>query len=285
MERRRLGRTGHMSSVLTFGGAALWRATRAEADEALEMAARHGLNHFDVGPAYGQAETLLGPWMEKHRSEVFLGCKTRARSKKGAWESIRKSLETLRVDDFDLFQFHGVDDLETLNVILGPGGALEAVLEAREKGLLRHIGITGHRPFVHLEALHRFDFDTVLFPLNRVIAAHPDDYNDFSLLLETARQKDVGTIAIKAVAKRRWQWPMHGYQTWYEPFDKPEDVQASLWYTLSQGVTTAALPSDLRLWPLLLHTAQRYSALDSREQEKAVRDVRRYAPLFSSGEL
>ena len=183
MEKRRLGRTGHMSSVRTFGAAALWQVTEAEAEAGIELAMGHGVNHIDVAPAYGQAEIRLGPWLEQHRNEVFLGCKTGERSKAGAWESMKRSLERLRVDHFDLFQFHGVNDLETLNVILGPGGALEAVVEAREQGLVQYIGITGHRPFVHVEAIHRFAFDSVLFPLNCVLAAHRNDSTYFSVLI------------------------------------------------------------------------------------------------------
>ena len=285
MEQRRLGKTEHMSSLLAFGGAALSNVSQAEADAAIEMAVEHGVNHFDVAPVYGQAEMRLGPWMEQHHKEVFLACKTQARSKVRAWESIKRSLETLRVDYFDLYQFHGVDDLETLNVILSPGGALEAVLEAREQGLVRHIGITGHRPFLQVEALNRFDFDTVLFPLNPVIAAHTDDSNDFVTLLEVARQKDVGTIAMKALAKRRWQWEAHMYRTWYEPFDRQAEIDASLWYALSQGVATAPMPADLRLWPMVIDAAERFRTLDVQEQREAVHQVRRYRPLFSSGRL
>ena len=280
MEKRRLGKTEHMSSVLTFGGAALFKVSQAEADATIEMAVEHGVNHFDVAPGYGQAEMHLGPWMEKHHKEVFLACKTTERSKTKAWESIKRSLETLRVDYFDLYQFHGVNDLEALNVVLGPGGALEAVLEAKEQGLVRHIGITGHRPFVHVEALSRFDFETVLFPLNRVLAAHRNDYTDFTLLLEIVQQKDVGTIAIKAVAKRPWEASMRMYRTWYEPFDEQAEIDKSLWYTLSQGITTAAMPADARLWPLIIDAAERFRMLDEHEQEEAVSEVRRYKSIF-----
>lgn len=285
METRRLGKTEHMSSVVTFGGAALWNITQAEADTAIEMAVARGVNHFDVSPSYGQAEARLGPWMEKHHKEVFLACKTRERGKAGAWESIKRSLETLRVDYFNLYQFHGVDDLETLNMILSPGGALEATLEAKQQGLIRHIGITGHRPFVHVEALNRFDFDTVLFPLNRVLMAHRDDFNDFTPLLEICQQKDVGTIVIKAITKRPWVGNMHWYQTWYEPFDNQAEIDKSLWYALSQGITTAAMSSDLRLWPMLIDAAERFKTLDTLEQQEAVFQVRRYRPLFPTNQL
>ena len=280
MEKRKLGKTEHMSSVLTFGSAALWSVSEAEAEAAIELTISHGVNHFDVSPRYGQAEMRLGPWMENRHKEIFLACKTTERSKSRAWESIKQSLETLRVDYFDLYQFHGVNDVETLNVVLGAEGALEAVLEAREQGLVRHIGITGHRPFVHVEALHRFDFDTVLFPLNRVLVAHRNDYTDFTTLLALAEKKNVGTIAIKAFTKRPWEAAMHMYRTWYEPFDERDEIDKSLWYALSQGITTAAMPADLSLWPPIIDSAERFRALDAEEQAAAVSEVRRYRPLF-----
>ena len=280
MEKRRLGRTEHMSSVLAFGGAALGRVTQAEADAAIELAIGHGVNHFDVAPTYGQAEVRLGPWMEKHHNEIFLGCKTTERSKAGAWESLQRSLERLRVDGFDLFQFHGVNDLETLDVVLGPGGALEAVLEAREQKLVQHIGITGHRPAVQVEALNRFPFDTVLFPLNRVLAARRNDYSDFSVLLDQAKQKDVGMIAIKAVTKRPWQSPSHIYRTWYEPFDDQVDIDKSIWYTLSQGITTAPMPADPALWPMVIDAAERFRPMDSEEQAAVISEAGRYQSIF-----
>ena len=280
MEKRRLGKTGHMSTIITFGSAAFWKVSQAEADAAIELALEHGVNHFDVAPSYGQAEVRLGPWMEKHHKEVFLACKTAKRGKAQAWEELKRSLETLRVDYFDLYQFHGVNDLEALNVILGPGGALEAVLEAKEQGLVRHVGITGHYPFVQVEALNRFDFDTVLFPVNRVLAAHPNDLNDFVPLLEATREKDVGTIAIKAVAKRPWEGTMHMYRTWYEPFDEREEIDRSLWYALSLGIATAALPSDARLWPMVLDAAERFRLLNAEEMRETVAEVERYKPIF-----
>ena len=280
MEKRRLGKTGQISSILTFGAAALGQVTQAEADKAIELAVSHGVNHFDVAPTYGEAELRLGPWMEKHRDEIFLGCKTTERSKAGTWQSLQRSLERLRVKDFDLFQFHGVNDLETLNAVLGPGGALEAVLEAREQGLVRYIGITGHRPFVQVEALNRFPFDTVLFPLNRILAARRNDYSDFSILLDQAKQKDVGMLGIKAITKRPWQGPVHNYGTWYEPFDNQDDIDKSLWYTLSQGITTAPMAGDVALWPMLLDAAERYRPMDAEEQAAAVAEVRRYQSIF-----
>ena len=146
MEKRRLGKTEHLSSILIFGSFALFRAKQKEADTALEMALENGINHIDVSPVYGDAEKNIGSWFKRNGKKFFLGCKTAERTKTGAWESLKRSLGTLNVDHFDLFQLHGVDDIQTLDKALGPGGAMEAILEAKEQGLLRFIGITGHNP-------------------------------------------------------------------------------------------------------------------------------------------
>ena len=283
MQFRRLGRTGHESSVVAFGGAALWDVTQEEADAAIQMAIERGVNHFDIAPRYGQAEVLSGPMVERYRKKIFLACKTTERSKASAWESIRRSLDRLRTDHFDLFQLHMVSDAETLNVVAGPGGALEAVVEARNQGLVRYIGITGHRPYVQIEAINRFDFDTVLFPLNRVLAAHPNDYTEFRFLVDTTQKKDIGSIAIKALAKQPWNPGVRMYRTWYEPFTEQADIDKSIWYVLSQGVTTAALPADLRLWPKVIDAAERFKPMGEKEQEAAVSEVSVYKPIFPSG--
>jgi predicted aldo/keto reductase-like oxidoreductase len=147
---------------------------------------------------------------------------------------------------------------------------------------VRYIGITGHNPPLQNQALQRFDFDTVLFPLNRVHAAHPTDWNDFRSLLQTARQKDVGTLAIKSIAKGTWQNPdrtTHPYNTWYEPFDEPGEIEKSLWYTLSQDITSAVLSGDLKLWPMLIDAAKRFKPLSEREQNEVVAQAAQYQPL------
>jgi len=283
MQCRRLGRTGHESSVISFGGAALWDVTQEEADAAIQMAIEHGVNHFDVAPRYGIAELRLGPMAERYRKEIFLACKTTERSRAGAWESIKRSLDRLRTDYFDLYQLHMVSDAETLNVVLGPGGALEAIVEARDQGLIRYIGITGHRPYVQIEAINRFDFDTVLFPLNRVLAAHPNDYTEFRFLIDTTQKKDIGTIAIKAIAKQPWNPGVRMYRTWYEPFTEQVDIDKSIWYTLSQGISTTVLPADLRLWPKVIDAAERFKPMGEKEQEAVISEAGVYKPIFPSG--
>jgi aryl-alcohol dehydrogenase-like predicted oxidoreductase len=282
METRRLGKTGHLSTVVVFGGAAFWLVNQAEADAALELAAAHGINHIDVSPTYGQAEIHLGPWLKdkKHRESVFLGCKTMKRDKTEAAKELKESLKTLQTDYFDLYQFHGVDDMATLHKILGPDGALTAVREAQRAGVVKYIGITGHKPSFLAEAFKVFDFDTVMFPLNRVEAAHPSQVNEYKNLLKIAKEKDAGTMALKAVTKSPWDRQMHMYKTWYEPFDTQEEIDKSLWWTLSQDITAACMPGDLRLWPMVIDAAERYKKMSAAEQDKAMEAVKKLAPLF-----
>ncbi len=280
METRRLGRTGHQSSIIIFGSFALFRTGQKEADAALENALDNGINHIDVSPVYGQAEARIGSWLKRNGKRFFLGCKTHERLKEGAWESLNRSLETLHVDHFDLFQLHGVDSLDVLKTALGPGGAMESILKAREQGMVRYIGITGHRPPVHNEALKLFDFDTVMFPLNRVHAAHWTDWNDWRPLLKTAKQKDTGVMAIKSVAKQAREGPDEkGYNTWYEPFDEASEIEKSLWYTLSQDITAAVMPGELQLWPMLIDAAKRFKPLSVEQQQRYIAEVSRYQPL------
>jgi len=282
METRRLGKTGHFSSIVIFGGAAFWLVNQAEADAALELAAAHGINHIDVSPTYGQAEIHLGSWLKdkKHRASVFLGCKTMKRDKTEAATELKESLQTLQTDYFDLYQFHGVDDMATLHKILGPDGALTAVREAQRAGIVKYIGITGHKPSFLAEALKVFDFDTVMFPLNRVEAVHPSQANEYQALLEIAKEKDTGTLAIKAVTKSPWDRQMHMYKTWYEPFDTQAEIDMSLWWTLSQDITAAALPGDLRLWPAIIDAAERFQRMSTAERDEALAAVKKLQPLF-----
>ncbi len=283
MEKRRLGRTGQMSSIITFGGFAVGWVTQKEADAAIEGALKAGVNRVDVAPSYGDAEARLGSYFKRHGNRFFLGCKTTNRTKNGAWESLKLSLERLHADHFDLFQFHGLKRTD-LDAILGPDGALEAVLEAKEQGLVRSIGITGHHPVFFNEALKRYDFDTVMFPLNRVHAAHFNDWNDWRPLLKSAREKDMGVFAIKAAAKRTWEdgeEAGHKYNTWYEPFDKAEDLEKSFRYTLSQDITSAVLPGELKLWPMIFKAAENIKPMTLKEQQQAIDEVSQYPPLHA----
>lgn len=284
MEKRRLGRTGHMSTVMIFGAAAFWEISPDNAGQAIELVRARGVNHFDVAPSYGQAEERLGPWLEKHRSEIFLGCKTMERTKQGAHDKLRRSLERLRVDRFDLYQLHAVGEMAELDQALGPGGAIEAILEARDEGLLKYIGITGHgyhAPAVHAAALERFDFDTVMTPLNFVQWADPKFRADAERLLALAAQKDVGVMNIKSVTRAPWGERPHTYNTWYEPFADEADIERSIRFVLSQPVTGFASPADVRLLPAALKAAENFRPLDAKEQDALVNSAAAYQSLFA----
>ena len=164
MEKRKFGRTGHLSTVAIFGAAAFWEIEQKDADTIMEMVIETGVNHIDVAPSYGQAEERVGPWMPRERERFFLGCKTMERTKESAWDEMQKSLKRLQTDYFDLYQLHAITNIDELDACTRNGGALEALVEARQQGLIRHIGITGHgvdAPAIFIEALKRFDFDSV----------------------------------------------------------------------------------------------------------------------------
>ncbi|MGI8855852.1 MAG: aldo/keto reductase, partial [Thermomicrobiales bacterium] len=239
MEKRRLGRTGHMSTIVAFGGAAIGKVTQDVADVAIQDALDHGVNHFDVAPTYGDAELRLAPWMPKMRNSIFLGCKTTERTREGAKRSIHASLERLGVDSFDLFQFHSVGTMEKLDQCLGTGGAIEAVVEARDEGLLKHIGITGHgldAPKVHAEGLRRFPLDTVMFPLNFVLYTNLPEYRrDYEALIALCQRQDVGVHIIKTLAKSPWYDREHPpTKPWYEPFDDQETIDRAVAFNAAQ---------------------------------------------------
>ncbi len=283
MQTRKLGKTGHDSTIITFGGFALSSVNQKEADAGISLALEAGINGVDVSPVYGQAEARLGSWFGRHGNDFFLSCKTAERTKSGAWEGLKRSLDTLKVDHFDIYQFHMVDNARDLDTILGPDGALEAVLEAKKQGLVRFIGITGHHPPLHNEALRRFSFDTVMFPLNRVHAATFSGWNDWRDLLKTAREKQVGVFAIKSAAKRLWvNEAEQYYNTWYEPFDQPEEIRKSLWYTLSQDITSAVTPGEFMLLPMLIEAANSFKRLTLKEQRQYVSEVEELPPLHAA---
>lgn len=257
MERRRLGRTGHESSVLIYGAAALSEVTQEEADASIQEALDAGINHLDVAASYGDAELRLGPWMPRIRGEVFLATKTGDRAAEAAWASINTSLERLRTDHVDLLQLHAVGDLAELDLVTGRGGALEAALRAQDEGLVGAVGITGHgdgAPSTHLEALRRHPFATVLTPMNVKLHQDPVFRAAFEELSDEAARQDAGLMVIKSVARRNWRRDeQHRYATWYEPFDDQRRITAAVsWALALPGVTGIATPGDVRLLQLVV---------------------------------
>ena len=283
LEKRRLGKTGYSVSILTLGGCAPGMVSQEEADKAVELAMKHGVNMIDVAPSYGDAEVRLRPWVEKYRSQFFLAEKTTKRTKKEAWEELHHSLENLGTDRFDLYQFHAVGTIDELKQIFGKDGAMEAFKEAKETGLIRFIGITGHADLrVHVKALEMFDFDTVLAPINIASMVHPHPVNDFRPLLKAAKEKDVGVIAIKSILRRRWVGDKK-YGTWYEPVEDEKEVEMVLKFVLSQeGVTTYSMPCDVKLWPTVLEAAEKFRKVNEQEQKEMIECAQKhlFKPLF-----
>jgi aryl-alcohol dehydrogenase-like predicted oxidoreductase len=265
VERRRLGRTGHSSTVVTFGAAGIGRVGQDVADRAIQTALDHGVNHVDVAPSYGEAELRLRPWMATIREGIFLGGKTRERTREAARAELRRSLERLGTDRFDLYQLHSVGKLPDLDACTARGGALEALIQARDEGLVRWLGITGHThdaPRTHLEALRRFDFDTVMFPLNFVLWADPAYRRDAEALLEACRARDIGVHVIKALAKDPWGDRPHTHTTWYEPFTDQPTIDRAAAFVLARPVTTLCSTGDVTVLSKLLDAAERARPLD-----------------------
>lgn len=285
MLTRRLGRTGYDSSVIIFGAAAFYREiSQEEASRVLDVAESYGVNHIDIAPTYGFAELRTGPWLESRRDRFFLGCKTTMRDRDAAWAELHRSLHLLRTDHFDLYQLHAITTQEELDAALRPGGAIEALVEARERGLTRWLGITGHgddTPAIFIEALERFDFDTIMFPVNPRLYADPDYRRDAERLLALCRQRDVGVQVIKSVARGAWGDQPRDYHTWYQPYDVPEKIRQGVRFALSQpGVAVIASPGDVRIMPLAMQAAAEYTLMPETEQTALIEDSRELAWLF-----
>lgn len=273
-----------MSTIVILGAFAVGPISQEEADGAMALVLKHGVNHIDVAPTYSDAELRLGPWLETYRDQFFLGCKTELRGRDEARQQLYRSLERLRVDRFDLFQLHAVTTMEDLDQCFSPGGSLEAILEARDEGLTRYVGITSHglqAPTVQMEALRRFDFDSLLFTLNFQLWADEAYRRDTMALLKMAAERDVGTMVIKTWARGPWGEKERRYHTWYEPFDDAEMIGRALRFTLSQPVTGAITAGDARLLPMILKAADRFQPMDEAEQAELMATAHGYEPLFT----
>jgi aryl-alcohol dehydrogenase-like predicted oxidoreductase len=270
--------------VAIFGAAAFWEIEQKEADKVMEMVIEAGVNHIDVAPSYGQAEQRIGPWMPRERERFFLGCKTMERTKEGAWDELHRSLNLLQTEQFDLYQLHAITSMEELDACTMRGGALEAFVEARQRGLTRHIGITGHgvdSPRIFIEALNRFEFDSILFPLNFVQMSNPEFRKDAETLIALCKEKDVGTMIIKTVTKGPWGDKEKTATTWYEPFDKQDEIQKAVNFALSYDVTGLCTAGDVRILPMVLEACENFHPLNAAMRDEIIKSGSQYEPLFS----
>ena len=276
MQTRRLGRTGHHSSLAILGGAAFAMDSPDEAGALLDEALEAGVNHLDIAPGYGSAERAVGPHMRAIRQRLFLACKTAETERDWALRRLDRSLERLQVDELDLYQAHGVTSLEVLDQ---RDEAFEVILEARDRGLTKFVGVTGHdlgAPAAHLEAIRRYDLDTVMFPVYPAVLADDDYRADVDALLAECAERDVGVMAIKAVAWRAWGDRTPDALSWYEPHRSDEAIERGVRFALSTpGIHAICTPSDPATARRAISAASRYEPLTSAEHADAIVDADR----------
>jgi aryl-alcohol dehydrogenase-like predicted oxidoreductase len=287
IERIPFGRTGHRSSRVIFGAAALWSLRQEKADRLLETLLEHGVNHIDTAAGYGESEVVLAPWLREHPGHFFLATKTRERSGDAARAGLEKSLERLGVDSVGLIQLHNLVDEDEWQAAFAAGGAVDALAQARDEGLVRHVGVTGHgtyAPAMHLRSLERFPFASVLAPCNYTMLANPEYASDFAKLVDTCGERGVAVQTIKSVARRRWTDEESRRFSWYEPLLDPDAIGRAVHFVLSRPGLFLNTSSDARILPLILDTAEEAAVAPPADAMAA--DVARYAmePLFVRGE-
>ena len=276
------GRTGHVSTRTLFGAAALGRVSQAEADKTLATLLEYGVNHIDVAASYGDAELRIGPWMKEHRQQFFLATKTEKRTYQGAKDELHRSLERMRVDSVDLWQMHILVDPDEWETAMGPGGALEAFVEARQQGLVRFLGVTGHGTTVaamHLRSLQRFDFDSVLLPYNYAMMQNRQYNAGFESLLALCQERNVAVQTIKSLTRGPWGDKKRTHATWYEPLTGQADIDTAVHWILSQPGIFLNTVGDIHLLPKVLDAASRFQATPQAEMETRLSQLG-LEPLF-----
>jgi len=279
------GRSGHTSTRVIFGAYALSKATQEQADNILEILLEYGVNHIDTAPMYGNAEKRIGAWMERYRQHFFLATKSRKRTYEGAWQDLQHSLERLRVDTVDLWQLHGLTNPVGWEKALGPGGALEAFIEARDQGLVRFLGITGHGskvPGMHKRSLERFDFDTVLLPYNYGLMQNTRYAADFNELLGLCRTRNIAVQTIKSIARGPWGKRPKTYNTYfYDPLETQTGIDMSVQWALGLPDSFMITAGDMLLLPKILEAANRFEGRPPEDEMNAMMAEYRIQPIFS----
>ena len=283
--RQDFGRTGHQSSRVIFGAAAFWKANERVGERALDLLRTHGVNHIDVAASYGEAEDHVGVWMERHRDEFFLATKTGERSYDGSWAELQRSLKRLRVDTIDLWQLHNLVDEDEWNEAMGPGGALEAAVEARDRGLVRFIGVTGHGVTVadmHRRSLERFPFASVLLPLNYTMLQNPGYAADFDALTKICRERGVAVQTIKSLTIGPWgEGDERTTRTWYEALTEQAEIDLAVHWVLGHEGMFLNSSSDIGLLEKIIDAAERYESPPADAEMEAMVERAAMTPLFT----
>lgn len=284
IEKMAFGRTGHMSTRTLFGAAALGGVTQEEADQVLALLLRYGVNHIDTAHSYGKAEERIGPWMPEHRSKFFLATKTEQRTYDGAMAELETSLRLLRTDTIDLWQMHVLITEEGWQTAMGPGGALEAFIKAREQGIVRFLGVTGHElvvPRMHLRSLERFEFDAVLLPYNYILMQDPTYAADFEALMAVCAERDVAVQTIKSLCRRPWaEGVARNRSTWYQPFEAQEAIEKAVHWVLGDERVFLNTVGEIHLLPQVLEAAANSAPRPSNAEMAAFAEAQGMASLF-----
>jgi len=276
------GRTGHMSTRTLFGAAALGGVTQDVANRTLDSLLEYGVNHIDTAHSYGHAEERLGPWLKHHRDEFFLATKTEKRTYQGAWDELCTSLDLMNTDHIDLWQMHILVNPDEWETAMGPGGALEAFIEAREKGLVSYLGVTGHGvtiPHMHMRSLERFDFDAVLLPYNYTMMQNPQYATDFETLAQLCQEREVALQTIKAMCRGPWGDKPKIRSCWYEPFEDDAEIETAVSYILNRPNVFLNTIGDVNLLPKVLDAAVRFQPTDQAELDAKMSQIE-MEPLF-----
>jgi len=281
MLKRPYGKTGIELSVVGFGGIICMNETADRASEAVAKAIDQGVNYFDVAPSYGNAQDILGPALEPYRDDVFLACKTGERSAKKAAKELEGSLKALKTDHFDLYQLHGVTTMEEVEEVFAPGGAMEVFEQAQKDGIVRYLGFSAHSEEAAVALMERYDFTSVLFPINWVT------WNTGKFgpkVVATAQETETAVLALKALAKRTWRdgeeraWP----KCWYAPVDTYEEAELALRFTLSRPVVAAVSPSHQEFLWWACDIAESFRALSEAEEQEVADRAREADPIFTA---
>ena len=284
IEKIPFGKTGHQSSRTVFGSVSLGGVSQSEADRALDLLWEFGVNHIDTAPKYGEAELRLGPWMKKYRDQFFLATKTNERTYQDAKDQFQRSLERLQVDSVDLLQFHNLTDVVEREIILGPGGAIEFLVEAKEKGLTKYIGITGHgldTPRFHMQTLERFAFDSVLLPCNYLLMRDPNYAGEFQNLLSYCHERQIAVQTIKSIARGYWGDKKWSRSTWYEPLTDDGAITKNVHWVMGIPEIFLNTVGDLRELPKVLKAADMYEERPSDEEMNKLVEEMEMQMLFN----
>jgi aryl-alcohol dehydrogenase-like predicted oxidoreductase len=278
------GRTGHESTRILFGAAAIGNVSQEEADQTMELIREHGINHIDTAASYGDAELRLGPWMETHRDEFFLATKTGERTRAEAYAEIGRSLERLRTDRLDLIQLHNLVDEDEWQTAFSSGGVLEAVVQAREEGLVRFIGVTGHGVTVaaqHLRSLGEYPFDSVLLPYNFPMSRNASYIADFEALIAVCAERGVAVQTIKAITRGPWGDHKPTANTWYEPLTDQDAIDIAVSWVLGRDGVFLNTVGDIDILPKVIDAAERFTQRPSDEQMGELEAAFGLEPLFA----